>query len=1202
MLSDNIMGMRMVHFEKISSKERCTNKMEENEGGRINKYFCSCGYYDRMTYVRAKDNSSIMDYKHCFLIKYPYKHMNQQLIADQMFTLLLDDMGDGQEDPFEFTKVDKAPFLGIIMVTIGTKLEEPELKYSPLLREYRDVCLEVLRQEMKESIGSYKVFYTPNCADLCIVIRTNMLKDIYNVKKELSVREFDSCPSGECYTTSYTLFQVSDVQWSNEIIEANKALKIELRLSSTEEVMQKISEDVNCNVYGITGNGQYSVELDFATFSSVYPFLCKIKMRMDIPLQSDTELQKIFFNNIDCSYMRVKYEPKFILEYECKQETNDTPNLKEMKEFEKRIKDCICKKVLDDISLGNYLREQKTMLRELLYTYNNLWLRQSSWWKGLLFYSQLESILLGIEQYETLIKEIDLQTNRAILAKQTCKDLAQAISNVNNYNKLLQSVNQYVVNVPNYEMQTKVNVEKYLMAYTMYLFEISNNYFRVHTEGVDRIYPLFTLDFTAPGMQAHTLFGAITVMGSKPSKSSENKWTTLFTVECPNHQWFANIYHVLPMITHEMSHNFRYLEREKRNKFVFDFLSGKMAKYMADILLSIVTDSVTSDYDCSRKKFFIEHIRNALQKEMTTYNEAEGKNIRLRDIGVYSRKKFLQIMGYYEEASVKLQLWDTIGEEMLQIYKICRIKYVAPKDICKNEITMIDMYEIQFNVLLDILMDKRNSIEVCEEWRAEVLKIKTNQKEIQLQINVVLQILEHYREKRNIIVSTLCLVLDNAIHYWKNSDGTLDKLSTEDTNIKSCIEAVCAQNINKAFHFLSLVEKSESGKSENKKFEPVSVLTLYCEKLHHFCYCYANIVTSIQWNSVDVIMPREVKAKDFAQKLHESMNGTYGQMINEINKEANSWITYKEEQRILTSMGIVNSSCNQFFDNYKDMLQRISSKKLQAIIDDSLRLYQEVFADYGMCRAFSFSSYGYFMYCIHIFMKQREVPENLARNFTSDRIRTLLLTIYKHELDEFKRNLSSYWTDLREQLKLKYGKDCLKELRKLCEYANFFQLEKAGISDAINVMISRDNFVKQNELVKYLEILRWMVILYEELQLEDEIEYKDPLVQELYQHICLVDERVVGKEDTNELWIKRCQKNEQLKQIGEYYNNFSYTNVLQQNSEGKCLENQNRFVFNYYGKMFDCFHYVKKQMQNNSSQRNDIINYLFEYEIKEEGE
>lgn len=216
MLSNTIMGMRMVHLE---------------------------------------DEPLIMDYKHCFLIKYPYKRIEQQLIADQMFTLLIRDVEEEneQEDPFEFEQADKAPFLGIILVTIGTKLENTDnVKYSSLLEAYKNVCLDILSEEMEESIGCYKVFYTPNCADLCIVIRTNMIKNIYNVKKKLSVKTIEGYSSGICYTISYTMFQLSNQQWSDEIVEVNKALKIELRLSEKEAAMQSISEYCrncdSCNV------------------------------------------------------------------------------------------------------------------------------------------------------------------------------------------------------------------------------------------------------------------------------------------------------------------------------------------------------------------------------------------------------------------------------------------------------------------------------------------------------------------------------------------------------------------------------------------------------------------------------------------------------------------------------------------------------------------------------------------------------------------------------------------------------------------------------------------------------------------------------------------------------------------------------------------------------------------------------------------
>ena len=109
-------------------------------------------------------------------------------------------------------------------------------------------------------------------------------------------------------------------------------------------------------------------------------------------------------------------------------------------------------------------------------------------------------------------------------------------------------------------------------------------------------------------------------------------------------------------------------------------------------------------------------------------------------------------------------------------------------------------------------------------------------------------------------------------------------------------------------------------------------------------------------------------------------------MLDSRHTYANRWITYKKNQRLLTSLGIINENPEPFVNNYRQVLRGITEGEIQTIIKDQIQNYEEVFADYGMCKAFSFTAYGYFMYLIHIFMKERDVPKSGLKDLSADRI------------------------------------------------------------------------------------------------------------------------------------------------------------------------------------------------------------------------
>lgn len=295
--------------------------------------------------------------------------------------------------------------------------------------------------------------------------------------------------------------------------------------------------------------------------------------------------------------------------------------------------------------------------------------------------------------------------------------------------------------------------------------------------------------------------------------------------------------------------------------------------------------------------------------------------------------------------------------------------------------------------------------------------------------------------------------------------------------------------------------------------------------------------------------------------------------------------------------------------------------------------------------AFRFTAYGYFMYSIHIIRKEREIPRRASKNLVADRIRTLLLSYYRKEVqdkenkDKFHGKLQLYWEDLKGCLRQQ--NECFKEeLKKeeelknkkesgnlegsvdefMCMFRSFldkqkFQEIKAAQLDKIVYFISNfeQTYRKNRELLRQIEILRWMRSLYQDLNLESELEEdRDKLVEELYSHVLKVRDQVLkgnsgAQLDTKaditpkELWIQKCYQDKNIEDIGKYYNDYRYSFVIEQKKLGRCLNHQNLFVFDYYEKMFDRIQNIKKDIDKEDNPK-IILDLLFRDDISKKQE
>ena len=161
------------------------------------------------------------------------------------------------------------------------------------------------------------------------------------------------------------------------------------------------------------------------------------------------------------------------------------------------------------------------------------------------------------------------------------------------------------------------------------------------------------------------------------------------------------------------------------------------------------------------------------------------------------------------------------------------------------------------------------------------------------------------------------------------------------------------------------IEKNKKGQDETIRFY---------QKLYEFCYRRSIIESHVKIGKQEknyLYFPENNHASAFAEKVHNSMHEDYLARLKDRYCFENQWILLEENQSLLMSLGIINGEPKQFVDNYSQALQGTSEIELKSIVQDQVANYEEIFADLGMCMAFRFTAYGYFMYSIHIIRKEQ---------------------------------------------------------------------------------------------------------------------------------------------------------------------------------------------------------------------------------------
>lgn len=595
--------------------------------------FCLFDYFDWLT-VHKGDK---LDYKACFGLE--QAESDASLVSSEYLTLVLlagekeatcSGSGWKEGDPFflaEDQDPSQLPFLSVMMVTaLPDPSASPRTKERGLLIHPEDVerflraCADELRRVVREVCDIFcpqpeglqvvfQVYHCLNSGNFCIVARSRVPELTYHismcVRAETLYKVEDGCfPRLDCSTYSLVgLFCPVDRQPPETLLKnvtAQTGTEVALRLSVTNEVRNNLfrcaSDCVSEDLRGLYGRYDVTLHLNLDQFGQLYPWICAHKLDVPYPEESDSQADTIvrLLRKDLCNQGAQYINARLLL---CMEGTeardNNGARRKARQDEVKRENERIKKLLLKVKQLGDGLvycqDEYRTclcLLEDLWESYDSLRYQDDSFIAGNILLVQVNLLLNIVTHY---LESIQQDCNRKSDYETLSKCLRFAINSIDHYQKLMLSINQQSMQAPNYEVQMHSDMEKYVVAYTEFSRRFLAEHILPEPPGSERslekhrqlIFPIITVNTTLDAIQAHPLF-LLPYCSVQEGVlcSNEQQEELLLSIEVPETGFLGDVYVILPLICHELFHNFRVLNRSARNDVLAKFLFHRIAQFV----------------------------------------------------------------------------------------------------------------------------------------------------------------------------------------------------------------------------------------------------------------------------------------------------------------------------------------------------------------------------------------------------------------------------------------------------------------------------------------------------------------------------------------------------------------------------------------------------------------------------------------------
>lgn len=752
-------------------QKKLTVKSGKDQNNNIHDYdqFYLFGYFDGLAHHNEEKGS--LQYEECMGLDNPgiedmINLKNKNTSGVQSWSLVrLESDGLYFSDPFLYKSKDPKhlsdkPFLAIITVTLNPEHYFLWARHHPNqpARALIQQCLESIKKRIEHATSEIKpedkpligVFMSVNYGDICVIIRTSDIYDAYMISGEL--RSFDNKDMPIRFSTFTTIGIETGMRGKtslstplsigNNILKSMDKHHIILDLAADPAILPgllqyagKNGKDNADRPQGIYGWYNISIYLTFKQFNLIYPLLCHYKLGMgdDIELiPKPPEKERVVFLLDDAlrkgQIHSINERLAFFLDEE---EERDQYNYSEP--YKESIDKFIFQldNLKDEINavssmahLLPYNRrgflELMRLVKELYKTYVPMWYQHDSRINIYMIYKILYMVVAAAKSYISKIEKLNKPDEKhrsamQMLCLNLIDSLNQAVYQINSLAKTLQGTNLQTIQMQNYEIQTQVDLEKYVVAFMEFLREFSASFYhKYHGDNRFRIMPFITMDLTAKKVGANSLFHAII----PPEFDHAAPGTAeLLNIVIPSFECLARAYDLLLLLCHEITHSFRFIPRKERNIFIIESVLIRISEYIARQWLSMSSPSQNYLNVDSAVQFISGAIKKSLIDNcfLEEWNEYPMSYLKVCMTDFFLKNVFMKREGHTTSNPVKPPI-DIIMDALRLIYSKAQDQY-SPEEpkVFMNYMNFVN--SINENNVLSMSSELAKTLKICIQKR-----------------------------------------------------------------------------------------------------------------------------------------------------------------------------------------------------------------------------------------------------------------------------------------------------------------------------------------------------------------------------------------------------------------------------------------------------------------------------------------------------
>lgn len=943
--------------------------------------------------------------------------------------------GEGMEDAFaEF------PFLSIMIVTISPCPDQlPQAgQESAQYRKEADVerflksCAHELRKLVWETASGvdeecpdtlkavFQVYHCINSGNFCIAMRTRTPEPSYHIAMRVRATTLNEdalygFPAVDCSTFSlmgsvYHTREDGTVETPPLSVSSKSQSKVALRLSVTNHVrnllFQRTKGAVVEELNGLYGRYDVTLHLKLNQYWELYPWICAHKLGIhfppnNVPAAGEEEggpvtLLKQAMEEHGAQYINARL---LINLDNCIAPDNNGERRKKRQDHVKMENQAIDQKMHEVLQLADRLpycqqefKKCVCLLQDLWESYSSLRYQDDSFISGNMLLTQISMLLDVVCAY---INSIDPSFNEEMLYNDLVGSLRSAINSISHFQKLMLSINQQSIQAPNYEVQIHTDMEKFVVAYT----EFSRRFLAEHFPPKEAhgsvgelkkhrqlIFPIITVDMVREAIQAVPLFllpyhGAVDLDLLTSNTSQER---ILLSIEMPDNDAFGNLYATLPLICHELFHNFRVLDRDKRNDALARFLLYRVAQYIVqrwidqahedavyacfgdledDLLVSTLAEQLEEAYrqQCGAthetanigvlisnilifldRDVFILRDQNAFQQPVNVPGQIRENLRQLCELSMsVSNKQLPDWWGQYQACLKFLEKLD--GEEHDAIVKAQNLAVKEIED--KNKLRML-LQPLLSELMSDILGKYVERVsEIGQSFLIQFSNLEMQLTELghtSQKVEIAALLFDIYKLTANVRLKNYTpSITDSQI---RSIYGIRLKLS----QILRTFFKKCHENLphlaEKEIRDLNLVWRATD----------YAICDLCCvikDADHLFLLLRGSI-------SDESRVHRGI-CDDLLKQYHNRLRMELEQYYQDQDKPERILHSASQMQELLAPLGCDLEQEKLFTQGLKRVLISCSEQDLNNLVNDSTVLYREIFADLGMCVALDLKCFGY---------------------------------------------------------------------------------------------------------------------------------------------------------------------------------------------------------------------------------------------------